>query len=211
MREAMVRPLGDDPARTIARYAERAGAVVVGPGLGRDAPADRIVALALALERPLVVDADALWWCADDLASLAARTAPTVITPHAGEAARLLGIDAEAIGARRLASVRALAERADAVALLKGADTLVAAPDGRLGVRAQACAALATAGSGDVLAGIVAAYLARGVDGWTAAIAGAAEHVAAGRRAAARARGGAIIAGDLIGCLRAPDRPGSPA
>ena len=211
LREAMVRPLGDDPAARIAAYAERAAAVVLGPGIGRDAPADAIVRAALALDRPLVVDADALWWCAADPAPLAARTAPTVITPHSGEAARLLGCTADEVDRRRLAGVRALAERTGAVALLKGADTLVQAPDGRLAVRARACAALATAGSGDVLAGVLAACLARGADPWTAAAAAAALHVDAGRRAAARAQGGAIIAGDLIGCLRAPDRPGSPA
>lgn len=211
LREAMVRPLGDDPAGRIAAYAERAAAVVLGPGIGRDAPADGIVRAALALERPLVVDADALWWCAADPAPLAARTAPTLITPHAGEAARLLGCDAGQIEAHRLASARALAERTRAVALLKGADTLVQAPDGRLGVRARACAALATAGSGDVLAGVAAACLARGADPWTAGVAAAALHVDAGRRAAARAQGGAIIATDLIGCLAAADRPGSPA
>jgi hydroxyethylthiazole kinase-like uncharacterized protein yjeF len=211
LREAMVRPLGDDPEAVIGRYAERAAAVVLGPGLGRDAPADRVVRAVLALERPLVVDADALWWCADDPAPLAARRAPTVITPHTGEAARLLGVEPGAIDAQRVASARALAERTGAVALLKGADTLVAAPDGRLGVRALACAELATAGSGDVLAGVVGACLARGAEPWAAALAAAALHVAAGRRAAARAHGGAIIAGDLIGSLVAPDRPGSPA
>jgi NAD(P)H-hydrate epimerase len=211
LREAMVRPLGDDPAATIAAYAERAAAVVLGPGLGREAPAGAIVRAALVLERPLVVDADALWWCAADPAPLAARSAPTLITPHTGEAARLLDAAPAAVEARRLASARALAERTGAVALLKGADSLVLAPDGRLGVRAHACAALATAGSGDVLAGVAAACLARGADPWTAGIAAAALHVEAGRRAAARAEGGAIIAGDLIGCLMAPDRPGSPA
>ncbi|MGI9116404.1 MAG: NAD(P)H-hydrate dehydratase, partial [Gaiellales bacterium] len=210
LREAMVRPLASQrPDLEIERYAERAAAVVVGPGIGRAPDAEELVRAALALDRPLVVDADALWWVARDPTAIPARTAPTVITPHAGEAARVLGCPAEEIAAHRLGSVRRLVERTGAVALLKGADTLVLAPDGRLGVRALDCAALATAGSGDVLAGVIGACLARGADAWTAAIAGAAAHVAAGRAAAAARSGGAIIAGDLIEHLDVLARPGS--
>ncbi|MGI9187231.1 MAG: NAD(P)H-hydrate dehydratase [Gaiellales bacterium] len=199
LREAMVRPLPSNrPDLEIERYAERASCVVLGPGIGREPEAETIVRTALALDRPLVVDADALWWVARDPATIASRTAPTVITPHAGEAARLLGIEAAAIARHRLRTVSQLVELTGAVSLLKGADTLVLAPDGRLGVRLDDCAALATAGSGDVLAGIIGACVARGADPWTAAIAGAAAHVAAGRAAVATRPGRAIIAGDLI-------------
>ena len=210
LREAMVHPLPSQrPDLEIERYAERARCVVLGPGIGREASAEEIVRAALALDRPLVVDADALWWVARDPSAIAARMAPTVITPHAGEAARLLGIDAAEIARHRLRTVHALVDRTGAVALLKGADTLVLAPDGRLGVRLDDCAALATAGSGDVLAGVIGACLARGADAWTGAIAGAAAHVAAGRAAAAARPGGAIIAGDLIEHLAVLARPGS--
>lgn len=210
LREAMVRPLPSHrPDLEIERYAERARCVVLGPGIGREPEAEAIVRAALALERPLVVDADALWWVARDPASMAVRTAPTVITPHAGEAARLLGVDADEIARQRLETVRRLVELTGAVTLLKGADTLVLAPDGRLGVRLSDCAALATAGSGDVLAGIIGACVARGADAWTATIAGAAAHVAAGRAAAATRPGGAIIAGDLIEHLAVLAQPGS--
>ena len=91
----------------------------------------------------------------------------------------------------------------------KGRDTLVLAPDGRLGVRLLDSAALATAGSGDVLSGIIGGCLARGVDAWTSAIAGAAAHVEAARAAVGRRRDGAIIAGDLIEHLSVLGRPGS--
>lgn len=203
-RETMVRPL---EAERIAAWAERADAVALGPGLGRESEARPVVEAALALPRPLVVDADALWWLADAAghAALRARTAPTVITPHAGEAARLLGIDASEIAAHRLATARALTDATGAVALLKGADTIVLDPAGRLGIRALVSADLATAGSGDVLTGVIAAHLARGLDGWTAAIAAAASHVAAARAAAAARHGGAIIAGDLIAHLPVGD------
>ena len=210
LREAMVRPLASSRVdRQIAEYAERARAVVLGPGLGREPGADELVRATLALDRPLVVDADALWWVAREPALLRQRTAPTVITPHAGEAAKLLGIDTEWIADHRLATVRALVEATGAVALLKGRDTLVLSPEGRLGVRAHHSAALATAGSGDVLAGIIGAYLARGADAWTAAIAGAATHVQSACTATATRSGGAIIAGDLIEHLRVFGLPGS--
>ena len=209
-REVMVRPLPSArPDLEIERYAERAAAVVLGPGLGRDPDAEGIVRATLALDRPLVADADALWWIARDPAAIRARTAPTVITPHSGEAARLLGVDADELDAHRLQSVRALVAATGATALLKGRDTLVLAPDGRLGVRLLDSAALATAGSGDVLSGIIGGCLARGVDAWTSAIAGAAAHVEAARAAVGRRRDGAIIAGDLIEHLSVLGRPGS--
>jgi ADP-dependent NAD(P)H-hydrate dehydratase / NAD(P)H-hydrate epimerase len=210
LREAMVRPLASSRVdRQIADYAERARAVVLGPGLGREPGTDEVVRATLALDRPLIVDADALWWVAREPALLRQRTAPTVITPHAGEAANLLGVEAEWIAEHRLETVRALVETTGSVVLLKGRDTLVLSPEGRLGVRALGSAALATAGSGDVLAGIIGACLARGADSWTAAIAGAAAHVQSARTATAVRRGGAIIAGDLIEHLRVLGRPGS--
>ena len=210
VREAMVRPLVSARVeRQIAEYAERARAVVLGPGLGREPGADGLVRATLALDRPLLIDADALWWVAREPELLRQRTAPTVITPHAGEAARLLDVEAGWIAEHRLQTVRLLVEATGAVALLKGRDTLVLSPEGRLGIRARNAAALATAGSGDVLAGIIGACLARGADSWTAAIAGAAAHVQSARTATASVRGGAIIAGDLIEHLQVLGRPGS--
>jgi NAD(P)H-hydrate epimerase len=118
-----------------------------------------------------VLDADALW----ELEPYA-RAAPTVLTPHSGELARLLGTDAREVDAHRLDAVRRAASRYGAVVLLKGADTLVASPREGVLVATYGTPALATAGSGDVLTGIVAAFLAKGMDARLAAAAAAVAH-----------------------------------
>ena len=123
---------------------------------------------------------------------LLGRDAPTVITPHAGEAARLLGVTTAEVAAHRLASARTLAERTGAVCVLKGADTIIAAPDGRLAVRDGDDPRLATAGTGDVLCGTIAGLLARGIPAFEAAAAGAAAHLAAARVGARRPRAGGV-------------------
>jgi NAD(P)H-hydrate epimerase len=203
-REVMVHAMNPrDPTAVLGPLVERVDAIAVGPGLGRDADAGRIVDVVCAIDRPLIIDADALWWLRGRLDRLRSRKAPTVLTPHAGEAARLLGITAGDLAARRLEHAQRIAAQSHAVVLLKGADTIVIDPGGRIGIRDGACAGLATAGSGDVLTGVIAAIAARGVDGWTAAVAGAAVHLEAARRAEAQRPGGAIMAGDLIEGLRA--------
>ena len=188
------------------------GALALGPGLGRSDGAFAFArALALAAEAPLVLDADGLNAHAGRLAELAARGAPTVLTPHAGELGRLLELDSEQIERERLRHVRAASEQADAVVVLKGDDTLIADPSGRVAVSRGGSPALATAGTGDVLTGVVAALLAQGLDAFTAATAGVWLHAAAGREAAHR-HGAAegVIASDVIEALpaaRAEARP----
>src|SRR5205085_4852216 len=98
------------------------------------------------------------------LSTLAERAAPAVLTPHAGELARLLESDSKAVQARRLDSARRAAAEARSIIVLKGDDTLVTAPDGRTGVSPGGAAALATAGTGDVLSGLIGAYLAKAMD-----------------------------------------------
>jgi ADP-dependent NAD(P)H-hydrate dehydratase / NAD(P)H-hydrate epimerase len=186
-------------AKAVLRTFERAAAGVLGPGLGRDPGAVELAREVVgAIEAPLVIDADALNAFAGRLGSLAARGAATVLTPHAGELGRLLGRDSEAIGAHRLASVREAAREAEAVVVLKGDDTIVS--DGeRVAVNALSAPALATAGSGDVLAGMIAALLARGLEPFAAACAGVLAHARAGRDAAARIGAAeSVIAGDVI-------------
>jgi NAD(P)H-hydrate epimerase len=183
-------------ADEVLRRSARSSAVAVGPGCGRTpGTADLVRRLVGRIEAPLVLDADGLHAIGTDLGLLAARTDPTVITPHAGEAARLLGVDPADIAAHRLHAARTLAERAGAICLLKGADTIIAAPDGRLAVRDGDDARLATAGTGDVLCGTIAGLLARGAPPFEAAAAGAAAHLAAARSVAA---GRALVASDLI-------------
>ncbi len=207
--EVMSVPLPDEDgglalagADTVLSRAERADAVVLGPGLGRTDGALALArTLAARLERPLLLDADALNAHAGHLETLRARSAPTVLTPHAGELARLLETDSQAIGARRLHSARVAAERSGAIVVLKGDDTLVAAPEGQVAVNRGGAAALATAGTGDVLSGVIGAYLAKGMDPFHAACAGVLVHAQAGRLAAARIGSEGVIASDVIASL----------
>jgi hydroxyethylthiazole kinase-like uncharacterized protein yjeF len=157
---------------------------ICGPGLGA-AGAAASLPLLLASGRHVVVDADALTLCAGDPERLRGAS---VLTPHAGEFARVFG----AAGADRLAAVRAAAARVGAVVLLKGADTIIAAPDGRAAINDTAPPTLATAGAGDCLAGIIGAFLGQGMPPWEAACAGAWIH---GRAAALAGTG--LIAEDI--------------
>ncbi len=182
---------------------ERAGAVALGPGLGRAAESlENASQLAAAVRTPLVLDADGLHAVAGNLESLSRRRHPTVLTPHEGEMAALLGETTEWVRDNRLTAVRTAARLADAVVLLKGADTLVAEAGGRrVAVVDVLTSGLATAGSGDVLTGVVAAFLAKGMDAWEAATCAAVAHAEAGSKAAERVGPMGIIAGDVIDAL----------
>ncbi|HLH15429.1 MAG TPA: NAD(P)H-hydrate dehydratase [Solirubrobacteraceae bacterium] len=197
--------LSPDALGAVLDAGGRGGALALGPGLGRSDGAFAF-ARALAREAPvaMVLDADGLNAHAGRLAELAGRGAPTVLTPHAGELARLLELDSEQIETQRLRHARAAAEQAQAVTVLKGDDTLVACPDGTVAVSPGASPALATAGTGDVLTGVIAALLAQGLDAFAAAAAGVHLHARAGREAARRL--GAcegVIASDVIAALPA--------
>ncbi len=194
--------LAADAVAIVQERAERADAVVLGPGLGRADAALRFARTAAAgIALPLLLDADGLNAHAGALESLRDRTAPTVLTPHAGELGRLLERDSAEIVAHRLESVRTAAQHAQAVVVLKGDDTLVAHPDGRVAVNGGGAPALATAGTGDVLSGVVGAYLAKGMDAFHAACAGVLVHAAAGRVAAREIGEEGVIASDVIAAL----------
>jgi NAD(P)H-hydrate epimerase len=183
----------------VEQMAERAGAVVLGPGIGRsEGTVEFARRVAAAIEAPLLIDADGLNAHAERLESLRGRRAPTVLTPHAGELGRLLGVDSEEVERHRLAHVREAAERSGAVVLLKGDDTLVAAPGGPVAVSPGGTPALATAGTGDVLSGLIGALLAKGLDPFAAAALGTLAHVRAGLAAAERHGADHVIAGDVI-------------
>ncbi len=188
---------------------DRAGALVLGPGLGRGAPAEAAVhQLVSSAPVPVVVDGDgltALGGQAGDV--LARRGAPTVLTPHDGEFARLAG---HAPGDDRVAAARSLAATTGAIVLLKGPTTVIAHPDGRVRLSTSGDARLATAGTGDVLSGIVGALLARGTDAFAAAAAGAWLH----GRAALEGPALGLVASDVVeglpaalGALPDIDRP----
>jgi NAD(P)H-hydrate epimerase len=191
-------------ARDVGELAERAGAVILGPGLGRsDAAREFARAVASSVEAPLLVDADGLNAHVGALESLRERPEPTVLTPHAGELARLLDSDSGEVSAHRLASAREAAERSGAIVVLKGDDTIVAAPGGPEAISPGATAALATAGTGDVLSGVIGAILSKGVDPFAAAAAGVLLHARAGMVAAERLGADHVVAGDEIEALPA--------
>jgi NAD(P)H-hydrate epimerase len=179
---------------------ERAKSLVVGPGLARtDTTRDAVRRLLAKSPLPAVVDADGLFALgakAEAAEVLRARAAPTVLTPHEGEFKRLEGSPP---GADRVEAARSLARALDATVLLKGPATVVAAPDGQVHMVTSGDARLATAGSGDVLAGVVGAFLAMGVDGLRAASAAAFVH---GYAAGLGWRRG-LVAGDLLDLLPA--------
>jgi hydroxyethylthiazole kinase-like uncharacterized protein yjeF len=185
--------------KTVLRAFEPAAAGVFGPGMGRDPGSVELAREAVAtIEAPLVIDADGLNAFAGEVGRLANRKAPTLLTPHAGELGRLLGRPSEEIAASRLECARAAARTSGAVVVLKGDDTIVT--DGeRVAVNVLSAPALATAGTGDVLSGIAAAQLARGLEPFAAACAAVLAHARAGRDAAVRiGTAESVIASDVI-------------
>ena len=185
--------------------AERAAAVVLGPGIGRADPAlDVARDVAHGVNAPLVLDADGLNAHAGALPALAERTRPTVITPHAGELGRLLARSSEEIGEHRLAAAREAAAEARCVVVLKGDDTIIV--DGAAGLFAAvsvvSAPALATAGTGDVLAGTIGGLLARGLPAFEAACCAVRANTTAGILAAERVGAAeSVVAGDVIASL----------
>jgi NAD(P)H-hydrate epimerase len=189
-------------AQVVEEMAERAGAVVLGPGLGRDEGALEFArGVAGRVEAPLVVDADGLNAHAGRLELFREREAPTVLTPHEGELGRVLERRSEDVARHRLACAREAAERSGAVVLLKGDDTIVALPGGEVAVNPGGSPALATAGTGDVLSGLIGALLAKGLEAFEAACLGALAHVLAARAAADRLGADHVMAGDVIEAL----------
>ncbi len=181
--------------------------VVAGPGMGDSAGATHLLSKVIDGMGPLVVDADALNLCAaspDLAARLAAHDGEVVVTPHPLEAARLLGVTAAIVQADRLENARELAQRLDAVVVLKGAGSVIARPDGDVAVNATGNPGLATGGTGDVLAGLVGTLLGQGWPAWEAALAGTWLHGAAADRLVASGIGPiGLTAGELPRAIRA--------
>jgi hydroxyethylthiazole kinase-like uncharacterized protein yjeF len=194
--ELMVRGMVDP--RELSPLLERASAVAIGPGLGREPWGVGLIERVLAAGKPLVMDADALNW----LAEARLRRDDWVLTPHPGEAARLLGCSAAEVQADRFSALRHLQDLYGGTIVLKGAGTLVLGPSRRPpGVCSQGNPGMASGGSGDVLTGMIAALLGRGLDPEDAAEAAVCLHAAAGDRAAAEGEQG-LLATDLIAAIR---------
>ena len=187
--------LDEGAAKEVLDGLDRFRALIVGPGLGRAASTVTAVRRLVAEAHvPLVLDADGLNALDGDVELLARRPAATVVTPHAGEYARLAG---EKVGDDRVTAARRLAERAGAIVVLKGSRTVVADPTGRAAVNTTGGPWLATAGTGDVLSGVVGALAAMGLPAFRAAAAGAWIH----GRAADFAGHAGLVAGDLLDAL----------
>ena len=210
--EAMTAPVPDTMNRALAASAEEAlvalastrDAVGIGPGVGRDEETQSLlVSLAKRLELPLVIDAEGLLPFAAEPGLLCARTAPTVLTPHPGEAAHLLGIETGEVNRNRPAAARQIAIETGAVVALKGAATVTAAPDGRIVVNPTGGPALASGGTGDVLLGMVTGLLVQGVDAFEATALAVFVHGAAADAISQRTGAGGLLAGELAAAVPA--------
>lgn len=188
---------GVSSANQLLALADKADVLVAGPGLGQAAWGRSLLSVVAGLAVPQVWDADALNLLAGEQVQFPAAC---VITPHPGEAARLLGIPTAEVQADRPHAAVALAQKFNAVVLLKGAGSLVAAPDGRLALCDRGHPVMAGAGLGDVLAGLIGALLAQGMDGFAASCLAVWLHAGAGESLARQGRG--LAASDLIPTIR---------
>ena len=189
---------GVETASELSALLARASAVVVGPGLGRGAWARELMTVLLDTQTTMVFDADALNLLAED----PLRRDNWILTPHPGEAARLLGVDTPAIQADRFGTVDQLQKRYGGVVVLKGAGTLVRAADANTGLCAQGNPGMASGGMGDILSGILGALLAQGFALHEAAQLGTCLHAAAGDAAAKSAGERGLLASDLLPWIR---------
>jgi NAD(P)H-hydrate epimerase len=215
--ELMTEPLPAGPTGAVnAEAVERAlalaasrDAVVLGPGLSQEPGTREFVReVVRRCPVPLLVDADGLNALAastrpavEAAVSALRRSAPTVVTPHPGEMARLAGSSTAEVQRRRLETARSFALQTGAVVVLKGHRTVVADPDGRAAINPTGNPGMATGGTGDVLAGVIGALLARGREAWTAAAAGVYAHGLAGDVAASRRGPESLLAGDVVAAL----------
>ena len=199
--EGQAGQLRPDAIRILKEAAARAAAIAAGPGLGTDAGPERVISWLAGPDgpdRPIVLDADAL----NLISPLRHEAAPNaagdvVLTPHPGEMARLLGIERGRVQADRLAAAQAAAERAGAVVVHKGAGTIVARPDGQYCVCPLIAPGLASAGTGDVLTGLIAALLGSGLAAWEAARLGVYLHARSGQLAAIEVADAGVSAADI--------------
>jgi hydroxyethylthiazole kinase-like uncharacterized protein yjeF len=193
--------LGGASLAAVRQEAAGLRAMALGPGLGRTEETLAAVRELVREPVPLLLDADGLYALGDELALLAERSAPTVLTPHEGELGRLLGRPAAEVAARRLAAAREAAARSGATILLKGEASIVADPAGDAYVIPTGNPGLATPGTGDVLSGVIVAQLAKGLAATDAACLGGYLHGLAADLAAEKVGTDGMIAGDLFEAL----------
>jgi len=208
--EATTIPMAETETGSIAEHGvdavipflQERDALAIGPGLSRDEETLSAVRRILdAVSVPAVLDADALFAFAGQTASLRGYRFPKILTPHPGEMATLLGISPREVQENRLEVARTAAEQTEAVVILKGARTVVAAPDGQIFINPTGNAGMASGGTGDVLTGMVASLLGQGLDSLSAAVSAVYLHGLAGDLAAAAKGESALVASDLIESL----------
>ena len=193
--------LSGEGARELLSALSEFDAVVAGPGLTTEPGAVALMEKLLEARIPLLCDADALNAFAGRPRRFARRRASTVLTPHPGEAGRLLGITTREVERNRPGAAARISRQARAVVLLRGASSVIAFPSGSLTINPTGTPLMATAGAGDVLAGMIGAYLAAGIEPEEAAIAGAYLHGAAGERLARTLGDAGLLAHELADAL----------
>jgi len=208
--EAMTEPVAETAARTIAlkardalyELAARRDAVALGPGLGLDEDTQALArALVFDFEQPMVVDADALTALAGHLDRLRGARAARCLTPHPGEMARMLGVSIADVQRDRIATARQFATAWETPVVLKGATSVIGLPDGTVLLNPTGNPGMASGGTGDVLSGVLGAFLARGLEPAAALAAGVYLHGLAGDVAAERLGQESLVAGDVIEAL----------
>jgi NAD(P)H-hydrate epimerase len=183
--ETLAGGLGADAVRLVRDFSLRSSVVLVGPGLGRDGETlEAVREIIQTADRPLVLDADALFALAGHIELLAAAGVLAVLTPHPGEMAQLTGLSVQQIQSDRIGTARRAAIAWRNIVVLKGSRTVVAFPDGEIYVNPTGNAGMATGGTGDVLAGVIAGLIAQGLSSHDAAVAGVYLHGLAGDIAA---------------------------
>ena len=214
--EPMTEPLAETVGQTVSlkarerilELAARTDAVALGPGLSLDPETQELIrGLVVDVRRPMVVDADALSALGGHLDLLDRAAGPRALTPHPGEMARMLGSTVAEVQADRLETVRMFCVRHRVALALKGAGTVIGGPDGRVFINPTGNPGMASGGSGDVLTGMVGAFLARGLDALTALQAGGFLHGLAGDLACAERGEDSLIAGDIIEAIPAAMTP----
>ncbi len=202
--ELMVRAAqADQPGNSDHEIIDSVDVLAVGPGLGRSAWSEALLDSCLQSAKPLLLDADALNIVASrgDCGRFNALSQEVVLTPHPAEAGRLLGCSTQEIQSDRVAAALELARQTAAVVVLKGCGSIIACPKGRYAICEAGNPGMASAGSGDVLSGVIGALMAQGLDGWRAACAGVGVHGVAGDRAANAIGQHGMLASDIIARL----------
>jgi ADP-dependent NAD(P)H-hydrate dehydratase / NAD(P)H-hydrate epimerase len=193
---------GPKAVKGILDHAEKCDAVAIGPGLGKSPDVEKIVTeLIKKISCPIVIDADGLNVISGNIEIIKKRTAPTVITPHPGEAGRVLGEDACSVQGNRVVSAKRLAQMTGAVVCLKGHRTVVTRPDGETFINDTGNSGMGTGGTGDVLTGIITSFIGQGLEVYGAAVSGVYLHGLAGDIAMQRKGAFSMIASDILDSL----------